>query len=43
VAAGRGLAGMRERLERAGGRLEVTTRPGMGFAVEALVPLRRGA
>jgi signal transduction histidine kinase len=43
VAAGRGLAGMRERLERAGGRLEVATRPGMGFAVEALVPLRRGA
>jgi signal transduction histidine kinase len=43
VAAGRGLAGMRERLERAGGRLEVATRPGMGFAVAALVPLRRGA
>jgi signal transduction histidine kinase len=43
VAAGRGLAGMRERLERAGGRLEVATRPGRGFAVEALVPLRRGA
>jgi len=40
VAAGRGLAGMRERLERAGGRLEVATRPGMGFAVAALVPLR---
>jgi signal transduction histidine kinase len=43
VAAGRGLAGMRERLERAGGRLEVATRPGMGFRVAALVPLRRGA
>src|SRR3954454_12645474 len=43
VATCRGLAGMRERLERAGGRLEVATRPGMGFAVEALVPLRRGA
>jgi signal transduction histidine kinase len=43
VAAGRGLAGMRERLERAGGRLEVATRPGMGFTVAALVPLRRSA
>jgi signal transduction histidine kinase len=39
VAAGRGLAGMRERLEHAGGRLELSTRPGMGFAVAALVPL----
>ena len=43
VAAGRGLAGMRERLESAGGKLEVSTRPGMGFAVAALVPVRRGA
>jgi signal transduction histidine kinase len=43
VAAGRGLAAMRERLERAGGRLEVATEPGMGFAVAALVPLRREA
>lgn len=43
VSAGRGLAGMRERLEDAGGRLEVATRPGMGFAVAALVPVRRGA
>jgi signal transduction histidine kinase len=43
VAAGHGLTGMRERLENAGGRLEVATRPGMGFAVAALVPLRRGA
>jgi signal transduction histidine kinase len=43
VAAGRGLAGMRERLERAGGRLELSTRPGMGFAVAALVPVRRSA
>lgn len=42
VAAGRGLAGMRERLESAGGRLEVATRPGMGFSVAALVPVRRG-
>ena len=43
VAAGRGLAGMRERLESAGGSLEVATRPGMGFAIAALVPVRRGA
>ena len=43
VAAGRGLAGMRERLESAGGSLEVVTQPGMGFSVAALVPVRRGA
>ena len=43
IAAGRGLAGMRERLESAGGKLEVATRPGAGFAVAALVPARRGA
>lgn len=43
VAAGRGLAGMRERLERAGGSLEVATGPGMGFSVAALVPVRREA
>lgn len=40
IAAGHGLAGMRERLESAGGRLEVATRPGMGFAVAALVPMK---
>ncbi|MFL6290522.1 MAG: sensor histidine kinase [Thermoanaerobaculia bacterium] len=38
---GRGLAGMRQRLEQAGGRLEIATGPGRGFAVAALVPLRR--
>ena len=43
IAAGHGLAGMRDRLESAGGRLEVATRPGMGFSVAALVPVRRGA
>jgi signal transduction histidine kinase len=43
IAGGRGLAGMRDRLETAGGRLEVETSPGTGFAVAALVPLRRGA
>jgi signal transduction histidine kinase len=40
---GRGLAGMRQRLEQAGGRLEIATGPGLGFAVAALVPLRRSA
>jgi signal transduction histidine kinase len=39
---GRGLTGMRQRLEQAGGRLEIATGPGRGFAVSALVPLRRG-
>lgn len=39
---GRGLTGMRQRLEQAGGRLEIATGPGRGFAVAALVPLRRG-
>lgn len=43
IAGGRGLSGMRDRLETAGGKLEVETSPGMGFAVAALVPLRRGA
>jgi signal transduction histidine kinase len=43
AAAGRGLTGMRERLERAGGRLEVVTRPGEGFAVAASVPWPGGS
>lgn len=43
IAGGRGLSGMRDRLETAGGKLEVETSPGMGFSVAALVPLRRGA
>ena len=38
---GRGLTGMRERLEQAGGRLTVETGPGRGFAVTARVPERR--
>ncbi len=42
-AAGRGLTGMRERLERAGGRLEVVTRPGEGFAVAVSVPVSNGS
>ena len=40
---GNGLRGMRERLERCGGRLELSTRPGEGFEVRAVLPLQRGA
>ena len=40
---GRGLTGMRQRLEQAGGSLEIATSPGTGFALAALVPLRRSA
>jgi signal transduction histidine kinase len=40
---GNGLRGMRERLESCGGRLELSTRPGEGFAVRAVLPLQRGA
>ena len=36
---GNGLRGMRERLERAGGRLQIETRLGAGFAVRATLPL----
>jgi signal transduction histidine kinase len=43
LAGGRGLAGMRDRLESAGGRLEIATGPGQGFSVAALVPLRGAA
>jgi signal transduction histidine kinase len=34
-----GLAGMRERLEMAGGRLEIDSGPGAGTVVRAIVPL----
>jgi signal transduction histidine kinase len=36
--AGHGLTGMRERIEEAGGRLEIDTAPGRGFRIMALVP-----
>ena len=44
VRPGNGLRGMRERLERAGGRLEVSAADGQGFALTAVWPLAaRGA
>jgi len=39
VASGRGLTGMRERLEQRGGTLEVETAPGRGFRLTAALPL----
>jgi signal transduction histidine kinase len=39
---GQGLRGMRARVERLGGTLSVTTRPGAGFEVVATVPQDRG-
>jgi signal transduction histidine kinase len=38
VTPGHGLDGMRERIEGAGGRLELSARPGTGFAVRAVFP-----
>jgi signal transduction histidine kinase len=40
---GFGLRGMRERVERAGGELRISSQPGRGFGVTALLPLRNGA
>jgi signal transduction histidine kinase len=37
---GYGLAGMRERVEALGGTLHIETRPGHGFAVHAVCPVR---
>jgi signal transduction histidine kinase len=39
VAAGRGLQGMRRRLEEIGGALEMKTRPGEGFQIRAILPV----
>lgn len=41
VKPGNGLRGMRERLEREGGHVEIVTRAGEGFAVHATLPARR--
>lgn len=38
VAIGNGIAGMRERVEAAGGRLQLHTAPGAGFSLDAWVP-----
>jgi signal transduction histidine kinase len=38
VAAGRGLQGMRRRLEEIGGALEMKTGPGDGFQLRATLP-----
>jgi signal transduction histidine kinase len=38
---GNGLRGMRERLEQAGGRLELASRPGAGFELKAVLPMTR--
>ena len=40
---GAGLRGMRERLEEAGGSLEVETAPERGFTLRAWVPVHREA
>jgi signal transduction histidine kinase len=37
-----GLSGMRHRVESAGGRLSITSRPGKGTLVSAVMPLARG-
>jgi signal transduction histidine kinase len=38
IAAGLGLTGMRERLARSGGRLEIASQPGRGFSLVAWLP-----
>jgi signal transduction histidine kinase len=39
---GFGLRGMRERIEKAGGKIDFSTEPGRGFGVTAMLPLRSG-
>jgi len=39
VRPGHGLGGMRERLEQAGGRLEIESAPGRGFTLTAFLPI----
>jgi signal transduction histidine kinase len=43
VVPGNGLQGMRERIERLGGRLEIASAPGGGFEVTAWIPQSRDA
>jgi signal transduction histidine kinase len=43
VEPGNGLKGMRERIERLRGRLEVASTPGSGFEVTAWIPRSKGA
>lgn len=38
IAPGHGLTGMRERIEEAGGRLDLDTAPGRGFRIRAVLP-----
>jgi signal transduction histidine kinase len=38
---GFGLVGMRERVEKHGGRLQVASRPGMGTTVTCTIPIRK--
>ena len=38
-----GLSGMRHRVESAGGRLSITSRPGSGTLVSAVMPLGKSA
>lgn len=43
IGAGRGIAGMRTRLEEIGGGLDLQTRPGGGFRLRATLPARTAA
>lgn len=42
AATGRGLTGMRERIELIGGEIEVSSKPGEGTEISARVPLQEG-
>jgi signal transduction histidine kinase len=42
VQPGRGLTGMRERLEQVGGTLEIETQPAKGFRIAAWMPVSGG-
>jgi signal transduction histidine kinase len=40
VAVGNGLKGMAERLKHLGGKLEIESEPGVGFALHAWLPMK---